>query len=347
VTSCPQNEVLAGGGLVNSPSAVDVAALAIGWPLTTDGLLPGTPPTWHVGLKNSAQAVFSTFSDAIVSQAVCLQVLPPLHVRFNFSNYHHLLRIPADVVVATDGSGPLKATLVTTSVSQVQSGAIDAVQTTNPFTGGVTCSVPAGCGDPSPASDAATSALTAQLARAVPAGQVPFGSPSVSINRGSLTCSPAAGTQRTSPFTYTQAIDGSASQGTYNPGDVFTYQMQQLQAAARQLGSPYVLGNTLLCPPGPTVQSATANRATIKCAAFGVAEWPWSDQALRALAAQLAGKTPGQALAILNATPGIEPGSATIALPSGVTITNLPTNPADITLFVATKQDTAPVLRTP
>jgi hypothetical protein len=333
VTSCPQNEVLAGGGLVNSPSAVDAAALAIGWPLTTDGLLPGTPPTWHVGLKNSAQAVFSTFSNAIVSQAICLQVIPPLHVRFNFSNYHHLLRIPADVIVATDGSGQLKATLVTTSVTQVQSGPIDASQSINPFTGGVTYSVPA--------------ALTAQLERAVPTGRVAFGSPSVSINRDSLTCSPAAGTQRSAPFTYTQAIDGSASQGTYYPGDVFTYQMQQLQAAARQLGSPYVLGNTLVCPPGPSVQSATATRATIECAAYGVAEWPWSDQALRALAAQLADKTPSQALAILNATPGIEPGSATIALPSGVTITNLSTNPADITLLVATKQDTAPVLRTP
>ena len=349
VASCAQNELLAGGGFTDGPSGGVInghVLISLGWPLTTDAMALGTPPVWQVEYNSSKSLTFAQQAAAasLRSEAVCLQITPPPHIRFDFSNYHHLLRIPADVVVATDGSGQVKATLVTTSVSQVQSAPIAAVQTIGAR---VTYAVPAGCGDPSPASVAATSALTAQLARAVAAGQVAFGSPSVSINRGSLTCSPPAGTQRTAPFTYTQALDGSATQGTYTPGDVFSYQMQQLRAGVRQLGSPYVLGNMLVCPSGPSLQSATATRATVACAAYGVAEWPWSDQALRALAAQVAGKSQSQALAILNGTPGIEPGSAMLSLPRGVTITTLPTNPDQIALFIAIAQDTAPVVRTP
>jgi hypothetical protein len=349
-SSCPQDELLTGGGFEDylSGPLTDGSGhtlVALGWPLTTDALTPGTAPTWHVSLNNATTAaVQQTNSDIVDSVAACLRITASRLIRITFSNYHHLLRIPADVVAATDGSGQLKATLVTAHVSQAQSRPLPAVQTINPLTGARAYLVPARCGDPSPAIDAATSALNAQLEQTIPAGQVAFGSPSVSINRGSLTCSPAAGTQRSTPFTYVQYIDGRASQGAYKPSDVVSYQRQQLPVAMRQWGSPYVLGNTLVCPAGPTLLRASATRATLACAAYGVAEWPWSDQTLGALATQLAGQTPSQALAILNAIPGIEPGTAAIQTPGDST---LPSNPDAISIFVAIKQDTAPVLRTP
>jgi hypothetical protein len=104
-------------------------------------------------------------------------------------------------VVATDGSGQIRAGILSAHVSQARSQPIAAEKTTNPFTGGVTYAVPSGGGSPTPAINAAASALTTQLKRSVPSGQVAFGSPVITPNHGSLTCSPVAGTQSAAPFT--------------------------------------------------------------------------------------------------------------------------------------------------
>jgi hypothetical protein len=252
----------------------------------------------------------------------------------------HLIRIPANtVVVATDGSGQVKAAQVSAHVTQAQSAPIAAPSAIKPATGRQYYYVPAGCGDPTPAIDAATAALKAALARQIPAGQVAFGGPSLSITRGSLTCSPGAGASRDAPFTYVQAIDGNATQGTYNPIDVRTYQRGQLQQAVQNLGDQYALRDTLICPQGPQLVGATATRATVQCTAYGVAEWQWTPDALDALARSLAGKHKDEALRLLDATPGLEPGTSTIDLLSGDT---LPDDPSAISIILVRPQDTAP-----
>jgi hypothetical protein len=336
--ACPEGEVLVGGGYDNFFDGL------VGLPMGTDAMTLGTTTQWHVGFSNTVPANFGFGSTLMDINALC--VLPKWNgkVDITFSNYHHLLRIPADVTVATDGTGELKAGPITARVSQAQSAPIQAQKTINPATGGVSYIVPANCGDPAPADAAATAALKTALPDKTPAGQVVFGAPTITLDRASLTCTPAAGTTRTAPFTYVQRTDGSASQGTYAPNDVTTYQRAQLEAAAKALGSQYALRDTLICPKGPTLASATATKATITCAAYGVAEWQWPADTLRSLAQSLAGKSKEAALQILNATPGIDAGSAVIDLPQGNT---LPGNADDITIIIVRQQDTPPVFRAP
>ena len=312
--------------------------------MSSDGMIVGDSPQWHIGYNSTGSQGFDPLTDSYTwDNGICVSTEPVIAI--TFSNYHHLIRIPADnVTVATDGSGEVKASQVTVRVSQPQSSPIEATKTMNPFTGGISYDVPANCGDATPATNAATTALKQALNGKVPAGQVAFGSPVVTIDRGSLTCSPTVGTSRTTPFTYTQSIDGSAAQSSYNPQDVSHYQYSQLQKAATAFGSQYVLRDTLICPKAPQLVSATSTRATVACTAYGVAEWQWTTDALQALARSLAGKSKDAALQILNSTPGIDAGSAVIDLIQGNT---LPSDANDITIIVVRPQDTAPVFRAP
>jgi hypothetical protein len=184
--------------------------------------------------------------------------------------------------------------------------------------------------------------VIAQLKRtAPPAGQTAFGSPTVTI-----TCSPRAETQHTAPFTYTQSIDGTATQGTYDPKAVVSYQTTQLQNEVKALGAPYTLRDTLICSGGPKLVTTSATRATLQCAMYGVAEWPWSADQLHALAQQIAGKTPAEAQQILDSTPGIEPHTAVINLPDAAN-GKLPSDTNNVTIILVRMQDTAPVIRAP
>jgi hypothetical protein len=340
---CPTYEILSGGGFYRT-----LYPTGAGEPMTANWLVSGSQQEWHASYDNTGvqEGSLNDWADMWSQEyAVCVDLKAASgRVSITFSNYHHLIRIPADVIVATDGSGEVKAQTVTVRVGQAQSAPIEAVKTTNPFTGGVSYVVPAGCGDPTPANTAATAALKQALRGKVPTGQVAFGNPAVTLDSASLTCTPTAGTSRTAPFTYTQAIDGSASQSAYAPTDVLTYQLAQLTKAAVATGSQYALRDTLICPTGPQIASATATKATVTCAAYGVAEWQWSADALQALARSLAGKSQADALQLLDATPGIDAGSAVIRLSHGGT---LPTDPSKIALSVGRLQDTPPVVRTP
>jgi hypothetical protein len=326
--TCPEDAVLVGGGFVQPGGKGAGEAVTI----DTTGIPDLT--AWHAGYNSDG-------STNLEVDGICVQAQSTFNLSITFSNYRHLLRIPADrVLVATDGSGQVNASQSTAHVTQEQSGPIAAQQTINPFTGGIAYVVPAGCGDATPAIAAATNALKAQLTSHVPAGQLPFGSPSLTINRGSLTCSPGAGTQQRAPFSYLQAIDGSATQATYNPDDVRAFQRGQLEQAVRDLGGQYVLDYALICPEGTQVATATATRASILCPAGGVVEWHWTADALKALARSLAGKHKDEAQRLLDATPGVEPGTSTLAAPSNGTTTvpqpgdMLPSDPNSILIEV-------------
>lgn len=313
--SCPANEALSGGGFLQDGDKGGGSPVTV----NTSGIPDLT--TWHAGYDTTNNG------SILYVDGICIQA----HLNLNIITteaVRHLIRIPADtIVVATDGSGQVRAALEQVGVTQAQTSPLPAVPSTNPFTGSPVYTVPARCGDPTPAIDTATAALTAQLRSQLAAGQVAFGTPSVTISRGSLTCSPAAGTQRSMPFTYTQAIDGTASQGTYSPADVRAYQGQQLHLMIGQLGGQYMLDAPVLCPEGIRIQSAGSSRATLACPAGGIVEWQWSAPALAALARSLAGKTTSAALQLMDATPGMQPGTSTINLPNGAT---LPTDPTRI-----------------
>jgi hypothetical protein len=338
---CPTGAVLVGGGF----NAGGITSSAMGQP-TLLGWTVRQSLVDTIGYFT----VLDEYDPHILGETVCgvcATAKAPKLIFITFSNYHHLLRIPADtVVVATDGSGQIRAGILSARVSQARSQPIAAEKTINPFTGGVMFAVPSGCGSPTLAINAATSALTTQLKRSVPSGQVAFGSPAITPDHGSLTCSPVAGTQSSAPFTYTEAIDATATEGVYDPKAVVSYQEAQLQQATQALVSPYTLRDTLVCPGGPQLLNATSTRATLQCAAYGVAEWPWSADQLHTLALSIAGKTKDAAQQILDTTPGIEAHSAEIDLPSTAG-GKLPANASDITIILVRPQDTAPVLRAP
>jgi hypothetical protein len=326
--TCPEDEALVGGGFLQPGGKGAGDAITI----DTTGIPDLT--AWHAGFNSDSSANLEV-------DGICVQAQSNFRISITFSNYRHLLRIPADrVAVATDGSGQVKASQITARVSQARSGPIAAQKITDPFTGGVSYVVPSGCGDPTPAIDAATAALKAQLGALVPAVQMPFGAPSITINRGSLTCSPGPGTQQSAPFTYAQAIDGSATQGTYSPDDVRAYQRGQLDQAVRAQGGQYVLDYALICPQGTQVATASTTQASILCPAGGVVEWNWTSDALKALARSLAGKHKDEALRLLDVTPGVEPGTSTIDAPSSGTLTviqpgdTLPSDPNSIIVVV-------------
>jgi hypothetical protein len=350
--ACPSGETLVGGGFYGTDgrlqpwSRVALTTESTHWQVAFDYVnvsdgSDSAPALYAAGAHTSAP-----FGNGGVGTCITIPTKWNGKVTITFSNYHHLLRIPADVIVATDGSGQIRASILSARVSQARSQPIAAEKTINPFTGGVTYVVPSDCGSPTPAINIALSALTTQLKRSVPSGQVAFGSPVMTPDHGSLTCSPVAGTQRTALFTYTQAIDATATQSVYDPNAVVGYQQAQLQQATQALGSPYTLRDTLLCPGGPQLLNATSTRATLQCAAYGVAEWPWSADQLHTLAQSLAGKTKDAAQQVLDATPGIEAQSAVIDLPSAAG-GKLPPDASDITIILVRPQDTAPVIRAP
>lgn len=355
--TCPGGETLVGAGSYGSDGRLQ--------PWSHDGMADGDTTHWQVAFDyvdvvgsddqfilttyiSGAHTTGGSFDDG--AEGICITISTTRNgkVTIPFSNYHWLLRIPADkVVVATDGSGQIRAGKLSARASQVRSKSIAASKTINQATGGVSYSVPSGCGSPTPAIDAATNAVMAQLKQeTTPSGQVAFGGITVTTNRASLTCAPMAGTVRTTPFTYTQAIDATASRGAYDPKTIVSYQNAQLQQATKLKGSPYVLRDTLICPGGPKLVSTTNTRATLQCTAYGVAEWPWSADQLHTLAQSLAGKTVAEAQQILDSTPGIEAGSAVIGLPAAAD-GKLPDDAGDITLVLVRTQDTAPVVRAP
>jgi hypothetical protein len=320
--TCPTDAVLVGGGFGNkaygeaSSSAMGQPSL-LGWTVR-DSIVDTT------GYYNGS-------TPGITAYGVCVTAKAPRIIFITFSNYHHLIRIPADkVIAATDGSGQIPAIQHTARVSQIASGPLPAPSANDPFTGGRYYYVPAGCGDPAPATTAAKSALSDQLRQQTAADETVFSGPTFAINQGSMTRTPAAGTRQSSPFTYVQKIDGSASQTIFKPADARAYQGRQLQAAVQQLGADYALISSDICSNGLTVSGASATRATISCPASGTARYLWTPDKLKALAAQLAGKTPDGAKALLDATPGVLPGSAII---DGLQGARLPADPSQIQLI--------------
>src|SRR5690348_12019946 len=126
--ACPEGEVLTGGGF--GENDIDF------WntPVTINTLAVGNSPQWQVALDSdgSSGAVPPDYTFGI-----CILLKWNGDVPITFSNYHHLLRIPADVVAATDGSGQVKAASTTVRVTRVTTNPIAATRTINPFTGGV------------------------------------------------------------------------------------------------------------------------------------------------------------------------------------------------------------------
>jgi hypothetical protein len=319
---CPTDEVLVGGGYAQ------LGAKGAGDPVTLDSTGIPDLTTWHAGYSSNNDIYLEV-------HGICIRARSNFKIPITISNYRHLIRIPAEqVVVATDGTGQVAATQETAHVTQARSGALAAVQSNN--AAGPLYVVPAGCGDPSAAIDAVTAALRTQLSGQATADQVPFGDAGISINRDSLTCSPGAGTRQSTPFTYTQAIDGSAAQATYSPTAVRAYQSQQLQGAVRNHGGQYVLDVATICPQDMRLATASATWANIVCPAGGVVEWNWTPDALKGLARTLAGKTKAEALRVLEGIAGVEPDKSTIDLADGAT---LPTDPNNIIIVVIPPYD--------
>jgi hypothetical protein len=316
-TTCPTDGVLVGGGWDKVAPMAEASTSAMGQP---------TLLGWTV--RGSIVDTTSGVTPSMTVLGVCVTAKAPQTIFITFSNYHRLIRIPADqVIVATDSGGQVPAVQRTVRVSQIASGPLAApvASAAVPY-----CYVPAGCGDPTPAVTAASTALSDQLRRQTPADETIFAGPSFAIDRGSLTCTPAAGTRQASPFTYVQHIDGTASQASFKPADVRAYQSQQLQAAAQQLGAEYGLLSSAICPDGLTVSDTSATRATISCPTSGTARYLWTSDKLKGLAQQLAGKTPDAAKALLDTTTGVQLGSAVI---DGLQGTHLPSDPSQIQLI--------------
>jgi hypothetical protein len=326
--ACPTDGVLVGGGWDKMYPFAEASTSAMAPSLAI----------WAVrdSIVDTTGYFSSTFTPSMTVFGVCVTAKAPKYIFITFSNYHHLIRIPADqVIAATDGSGQIPAVQHTVRVSQVASGPLAAPAVTDPFTGGRYYQVPAGCGDPSPAVAAAKGALSSQLRGQTSADETVFSGPTYTINLGSLTCAPAAGTRQPSPFTYVQHIDGAASQTSFKPADVRAYQGHQVQAALTQVGPDYALLSSDICPDGLIVSNASPTRATISCPASGVARYDWTPAKETALAAQLAGKTPDEAKALLDANPGVQPGSAII---DGIQGAHLPSDPSQIQLIVVESQ---------
>jgi hypothetical protein len=323
--ACPSDGVLVGGGWNKVAPLAEASTSAMGQP---------TVLAWTVRDSIVDTTGYYTTSGLTPSMTVfgdCVTAKPPSHIFINYGNPKHLIRIPADqVIAATDGSGQVPAVQHTARVGQIASGPLAAPSATDPFTGGRYYYVPDGCGDPAPAVNAARAALGDQLRQQTASGETVFSGPSYSINLGSLTCSPPAGTRQASPFTYVQRIDGSASESSFKADDVRAYQNQQLQAALAQLGQNYTLLDSSICPDGLPLSNASPTRVTISCPVSGEARYAWTAAAESALAAQLAGKTLDEAKAILDATPGVQPGSEVFDNVQGG---HLPTDASQIQLI--------------
>jgi|GEM_PF-2638342 len=183
------------------------------------------------------------------------------------------------------------------------------------------------CNDPSAAQAALRTTLLGQLG--TPAGSVVFFGPTINIDTGSLACTPKAGTQQATSFTYTQTITGSVSQSIFSIADAQNYQTDQLK---KQIPNKYTLIDAKACPDGPKAGTdATATKVTITCPTTGTVGWNWTPDALQQLGASLAGASVSTATLQLGQTPGITPGSVKIDLTDGSV---LPVDGASITWVV-------------
>jgi hypothetical protein len=191
-------------------------------------------------------------------------------------------------------------------------------------------SVPDKCGDATTVTAAVRTVLQEQLQSQIPTGMVAL--PALySISMSTLTCTPGSGTKQSTPFTYVQYIDGSASQLAYSLDVVKSYQLDQLNQSAKQLGSGFTINASQLCTVAshPTIVSNTT--ATLTCAATGIASWNWDASSREDLARTLAGKTVEDALTLLRANPGIVADSITTTAASG---TQLPVDPKQIEIII-------------
>lgn len=187
--------------------------------------------------------------------------------------------------------------------------------------------VPPSCGDSSPAQASARAALSAQLT--VAGGTIIFYGPVFDIKASTLSCSPAAGTQQTTPFNFTQKIDGTATETTFLASDAQDFQTKSVGGV---VPTNYVLVSASACPEGPKAgDGATGSKATITCPTTGKAGWDWKPAALSDLASAIAGSGLGSAVLELNSTPGVTPGSVKVDLVDG---SELPQNADDITFAV-------------
>jgi hypothetical protein len=143
--TCAQDELLVGGGFYVWYDWQGT------WPLSDNSLKPDSVLQWRMGF-NSTGVTHAPQSNMAGVEAICIRTTPNKLANITFSNYHHLIRIPADVNVATDGSGQIKAGTIRAHVSQAHSQPIDALKSINPFTGGVSYSVPSAAARPPPPS---------------------------------------------------------------------------------------------------------------------------------------------------------------------------------------------------
>ena len=217
---------------------------------------------------------------------------------------------PDMLVAATNGSGQIKATELDVTVTQVTSAPINAGY--NPAN--QTYAVPAGCGDPQSAYDAAYKGLKYQLDSKSPGGTVVFYGPGFGFDSGSLTCFPAGGTQSSQPFTYTQQIDGSAFHVYYSVIDAQLYQIKRMQ---KVLPPHEILLTTHTCSDLPPMANQTQASVTITCATTGTAGWDWSADAQSALVQSLVGLSGDAAKTLLVHTPGIVASSVQVTLSNG------------------------------
>jgi len=187
--------------------------------------------------------------------------------------------------------------------------------------------VPDGCGADAPkeAQGDAQSQLQKKLAAATPAGSVVFYQPTLDINAQTLACVPAAGTFKTTTFSYTATINGSGALSYFLAADAQAFATARLPKAVPDHFT-LVAASTQVCPKGPTTgNDATATQATVTCAATGKAVYTWSTDDLAHLATMVAGATPGTATLQLNQLTGIVPGSVKITLQSGTLLPDVPT----------------------
>lgn len=246
---------------------------------------------------------------------------PPVVVRGSSSNATHATitftrmtiaaHAPQTTLVAANSGGQIPTIEIAVTVRQATSAPIAATAQNGQY------SVPANCGDAGPADRAALAGLQAKLSSQTPGGTITFYGPGFSVDAGSLTCQPAAGTTQPQPFYYTEQIDGSAVQVVYRLSDAQLFQIDQM---TQTLPPHYVITATSTCNDIPTTTGSTRYTVTIVCPTTGMAAWDWPSSALAALAQHLIGLTPAQARALLDHTPGIVPGSAQVTLQGGTTL---------------------------
>lgn len=230
---------------------------------------------------------------------------------------------PDTLVAATNGSGQIPATELDVQVTQVIS---DPIQATYNGASQIYF-VPNDCGEPQPAFTAAFKGLKYQLDSRSPGGTIVFYGPAFGFDTNSLTCFPAAGTQSSQPFTYTQQINGSAFHVYFKLLDAQNYQIARMN---KHLPAHETLLSVQTCAGIPPMSNRSQTSVTISCPTSGIAGWPWAMEAQLSLAQALAGLSPAAAKTLLAHTPGLVPSSVQLTLNGAL----LPQDPAAITVQV-------------